>query len=322
MKPIQKFQMTNRGPLFMIRTLLLFFGILGISFCSELGITQEMQRLDATPQPSSQWEPVESALETRYTRNITPENVHQDYPRPTMLRGRWLNLNGVWELNPELDAQHPIALDDAHRSTQQTTTPLQIVPEEEKNQERLPEDLKETDAPTPEFHDWESPSQALYLGQPRSSRPSRQTVTATYPYRILVPFPVESPLSGIQYPFDSLTYRRHFVIPDDWIDDERILLHFGAVDWEAAIIVNGQLVGVHRGGYDSFTFDISEPLRQEGKYERGVFHELIVSVYDPTQRGGPCGKQSTNPQGTQCSPVSGIWQTVWLEPVPGTFIRR
>ncbi len=281
-------------------------GIFCICFCTEIAGAQEIQRLDATPKPGSQWQPVENDLKTRYVQEITPENVHQDYPRPTMVRKRWLNLNGVWELRPKRDAQHPISPGYAPQPTPPPTVPLQTVPVEEK---RDAENQEETDAPMPEFHDL----QPVYLGQSRSE---------TYPYRILVPFPVESPLSGIRYPFDSITYRRHFTIPDDWADSERILLHFEAVDWEAAIIVNGQLVGVHRGGYDPFTFDISELLRQEGKYERGVFHELLVSVYDPTQNGGPCGKQSTNPQGTQCGPVSGIWQTVWLEPVPETFVLR
>ena len=299
---------------------ILFFlpAILGVCFCSEMGNAQEMQLLDPIPQPSSQWKPVKNVLQTRYAGEITPENVHQDYPRPTMVRERWLNLNGVWELKPQRDARHPISTDGSPRSLQQAA-PLMVVPEDENFLHERKEEDSEINAPTPEFPDVEPPSQALYLGQ---SRPSRNAATESYPYRILVPFPVESPLSGIHYPFDSFSYRRHFEIPDDWSDDERILLHFGAVDQDAAVIVNGQFVGTHRGGYDPFTFDISESLRQEGKYERGILHELIVSVYDPTQDGGPCGMQSTNPQRHQCGPVSGIWQTVWLEPVPQTYIRR
>jgi len=310
----------------MIRNLLFFLTFPGIYFCTEIGNAQEMQRLDATPPPSSQWKPVENAQETRYAKDITPENVHQDYPRPTMVRKRWLNLNGVWELKPQLDAKHPISADYAPQPAQQTAAPLLTVPEEMEGTffEREEEETQinpsaPTDAPTPEFHDLQPPTQVLYRGQ---ARPSRLSAMESYPYRILVPFPVESSLSGIRHPFDSVSYRRHFAIPDDWLDNERILLHFGAVDWEAAVIVNGQLVGVHRGGYDPLTFDISESLRQGGEYERGVLHEMIVSVYDPTQKGGPCGKQSTNPQATQCGPVTGIWQTVWLEPVPEMFIKH
>jgi len=311
---------------FMIQKLFFLLVILEICLCATHGVAQEMQRLDATPQPNSQWKPLENPQETECARKVTPENVHQDYPRPTMVRERWLNLNGAWELKPERNEFHPIAAEYAPQSTRQTTDPLQVVPEEEKQKESLLDNENEEkteiiteDAPTPELHDSLPPSQALYLGQ---VKPSRRTLTESYPYRILVPFPLESSLSGIQYSFDTVSYRRHFMIPDDWSDNERILLHFGAVDWEAAVIVNGQLLGLHRGGYDPFTFDISKPLRQAGKYERGVSHELIVSVYDPTQKGGPCGKQSTNPQGVQCGPVSGIWQTVWLEPVPETFIER
>jgi len=332
---VSKIPTIDRKPRFMRLRLLLLLGILGSCLYPAIGSAQEVQRLDTTPKPSSQWQPVENAMATGYAQDITPENVHQDYPRPTMVRQRWLNINGVWELKPELDSQHPISPDYAPQSTSGTggrdvrapiggrdvlaptlSTPLLIVPDEKAEGESE----KETEsAPMPEFRDLQSSLQTLYLGQ---APPFRQELTAAYPYRIMVPFPVESSLSGIQYPFDAITYRRHFAIPDDWGDNERILLHFGAVDWEAAIIVNGQFIGLHRGGYDPFTFDISESLRQNGKYERGVQHELIVSVYDPTQKGGPSGKQSTTPQGTQCSPISGIWQTVWLEPVPETFIQR
>ncbi len=295
---------------------------------------QEVQKLDAAPKPDSRWKRVSNALETTYAKEITPKNVLQEYPRPTMVREKWLNLNGVWEMKPELDPQHPTPKDYAPQPNRKMPDLQLAVPDEEEFDEGKIETentTPESDAPTPEIHDLKphsldppdltrNRSEPLYLGQ--SVRLSRKDATESYPYRVLVPFPLESSLSGIRYPFDSVAYRRHFMIPDDWSDDERIRLYFGAVDWEAAVIVNGRLIGIHRGGYDPFSFDLSEVLRKDGKYERGVSHELIVSVYDPTQKGGPCGKQSTNPQGPRCSSVTGIWQTVWLEPVPATFITE
>ncbi len=315
---------------FMIRLTFLFC----VLFFSVDAWAQEVQRLDAAPKPTSLWKPVENAMQTTYAGDITPKNVHQEYPRPTMIREKWLNLNGVWEMKPELDQQHPTPKDYAPQPNRKTYELQLAVPEEdefeeEKNETETPS--PESDAPTPEIHDMQPHTLAppdltqrnsgtIYRGQ--SVRLSRKDATEAYPYRVLVPFPLESSLSGIRYPFDSVAYRRHFKVPNDWSDDDRIRLHFGAVDWEAAVIVNGRLIGVHRGGYDSFSFDLSEVLRKDGKYERDVSHELIVSVYDPTQKGGPFGKQATNPQGTQCGSVTGIWQTVWLEPVPATCITE
>lgn len=134
---------------------------------------------------------------------------------------------------------------------------------------------------------------------------------------ILVPFPVESALSGIGTrvsPEERLWYRRSFHLPKSW-RDKRVLLHFGAVDWEAEVFVNGTKVGGHRGGYDGFSFDITEALRPQGS------QELVVAAWDPTTAGGqPVGKQTLTPGGIWYTPSSGIWQTVWLEPVPTTYI--
>ncbi|MCB2209432.1 hypothetical protein KQH62_00940 [bacterium] len=139
-----------------------------------------------------------------------------------------------------------------------------------------------------------------------------------YPERILVPFPIESALSGLQRqlkPNERLWYRRTFTVPEDWADN-RVLLHFGAVDWECQVRVNGQPVGEHWGGYDPFSFDITAALRP-GE------NEVVVSVWDPSDSARiQRGKQSLRPGFIWYTTVSGIWQTVWLESVPQTYIRE
>ncbi len=135
------------------------------------------------------------------------------------------------------------------------------------------------------------------------------------PERILVPFPVESALSGVGKHADRLWYRRTFTVPKEW-SGKRVLLHFGAVDWETKVWVNGQPVGEHRGGYDPFSFEITDFLKKEGQ------QELIVGVYDPTDAGPqPRGKQVLKPGGIYYTPTTGIWQTVWLEPVAESSIE-
>jgi beta-galactosidase/beta-glucuronidase len=139
--------------------------------------------------------------------------------------------------------------------------------------------------------------------------------------KILVPFAWESQLSGIRKQFESnrAWYRRSFSIPKDW-DGQKILLHFDAIDWQSTIYVNGQCVGTHKGGYDAFSFDITSFLTQKGN------NELIVNVFDPTDEAAIAyGKQNrsrfNDPQRYAYTPCSGIWQTVWLEPVPKTSIK-
>jgi hypothetical protein len=146
-------------------------------------------------------------------------------------------------------------------------------------------------------------------------------VQAGYPEfngQILVPFPLESALSGVKsvlQPEELLWYRRNFSIPKAW-RGKRILLHFGAVDWEATVWVNGIQVGIHRGGYLPFWFEIAQFLH-EGE------NELIVSVWDPTDaHWQQRGKQVRASKSIWYTQVSGIWQTVWLEPVPETYIDR
>ncbi len=187
-------------------------------------------------------------LTTRWARDVSPDNVHPEYPRPQLVREAWLNLNGLWDY----------AL----------TARIAEAPQE-------------------------------YRGQ------------------ILVPFPVESELSGVGMTLsvnNQLWYRRTFDVPAAWAG-QRVLLHFGAVDWETVVWVNGVEVGTHQGGYDSFTFDITDALKPEGP------QEILVAVWDPTDIGlQPRGKQVARPQGIWYTPTTGIWQTVWLEPVPATYI--
>lgn len=135
--------------------------------------------------------------------------------------------------------------------------------------------------------------------------------------QILVPFPLESALSGVMAalsPEQHLFYRRTFTVPNDWREG-RVLLHFGAVDWEATVWVNGKELGTYTSGYSPFSCDITEAL---GNGEQ----ELVVRVWDPTDTGPqPRGKQVLEPEGIFYTPTSGIWQTVWLEPVPEQHIR-
>lgn len=133
------------------------------------------------------------------------------------------------------------------------------------------------------------------------------------PGRILVPFPVESALSGVGERHERVWYRFRLQVPKAWrTPNQRILLHFGAVDFETTVYVNGNLLGRHRGGYDPFTLDITDNLWPEKADD-----ELIVGVYDPADGGTqPRGKQMRTPEGIWYTPTTGIWQTVWLEPIP------
>jgi hypothetical protein len=189
------------------------------------------------------WQPAKGKLMTRWAKEVSPERVHREYPRPQMVRKEWLNLNGLWE--------------------------YAIRPKEEG---------------TPEKFDGE----------------------------ILVPFPIESALSGVMERVDEksrLWYRRTFEVPPSW-SSQHVLLNFGAVDWESTVWVNGKKVGTHRGGYDPFTFDITDALNRSGK------EEIVLAVWDPTNQGyQPRGKQVKDPGGIWYTPTTGIWQTVWMEPV-------
>ncbi|MHC4425067.1 MAG: glycoside hydrolase family 2 protein, partial [Planctomycetota bacterium] len=197
---------------------------------------------------NADWQPAKGPLMTRWAKQVSPDNVHPEYPRPQMVRKDWLNLNGLWE----------------------------------------------------------------YAIRPKDEQQPRK-----FDGQILVPFPVESALSGVMKPVGEksrLWYRRTFEIPRSW-RGRRTLLHFGAVDWDTTVWVNREELGSHRGGYDPFTFDITDALKDTGR------QEIVLSVWDPTNAGyQPRGKQVSKPRGIWYTAVTGIWQTVWLEPVPRTYI--
>jgi beta-galactosidase/beta-glucuronidase len=147
---------------------------------------------------------------------------------------------------------------------------------------------------------------------------SESSEPADFPGQILVPFPVESSLSGVGQSVgmnNVLWYRRTFNAPA-LKSGERLLLNFGAVNWEAEVYVNGRLVGSHRGGYDPFTFDISEPLNG------GSEQNLVVKVSNPVSGQIPRGKQSLNPKQIFYTASTGIWQTVWTEIVPEDHVTN
>jgi hypothetical protein len=196
------------------------------------------------------WKPASGPLMTRWAKDVSPNKVLPEYPRPQMVRKEWQNLNGMWD--------------------------YAIRPKDEGKPEK-----------------WDG--------------------------KILVPFCAESALSGVMKSVGKdkrLWYRRTFSIPESW-KGGNVLLHFGAVDWETTVWVNGTEIalGTHRGGYDPFSFEIGHivlPMMQ---------NEIVVSVWDPTDAAEqPRGKQLTNPHGIWYTPVTGIWQTVWIEPVGGTYI--
>ncbi|MGN6601952.1 MAG: glycoside hydrolase family 2 protein [Ginsengibacter sp.] len=196
---------------------------------------------------AQKWQPKKAPLMTRFSADVNPNKVLPEYPRPQMVRNKWLNLNGLWQYQPA-----------------------------------------------------DSESASLPDGNLSSM--------------ILVPFPVESALSGVMEHHERIWYKRDFEVPKDW-KSERVLLHFGAVDFESEVFINGKSVGVHKGGYDPFSFDITDKLRRKGQ------QQIIVRVFDPTDKGGfPRGKQSLQPHGIMYTPTTGIWQTVWLEAVPQKYI--
>lgn len=180
-------------------------------------------------------------LMTEWGEALTPDNVHQEYPRPQLVRDDWMNLNGIWQFQG---------------------------------------------------------------GSAGESLPS-----GTLSEEILVPFPVESALSGIMRREPYCWYKRSFEVPSNWSGQD-IMLNFGAVDWESEVYINGTSLGVHRGGYDTFSYNITPYLNATGT------NELAVRVYDPTDTGyQPRGKQVRYPKTIYYTSVTGIWQTVWLEPV-------
>ena len=140
---------------------------------------------------------------------------------------------------------------------------------------------------------------------------------------ILVPFPVESCLSGIPQATNAQSVVQHMfyrLVFDAVANGSTTLLHFGAVDWQSKVYLNGKLLGNNTGGYNGFGFDVTPHLKTS-------HNELIVYVFDPSDQGAqPNGKQrlsaTDQPGGDTYTPSSGIWQTVWLEEVPGTYISE
>ncbi len=198
-------------------------------------------------QPAQGWELKKAVLMTKYAQDVKPDKVLPEYPRPQLVRQKWMNLNGLWQFQPGTDSLETLPKGNLSRT-------------------------------------------------------------------ILVPFPVESALSGVMEHHERLWYRKKFTVPNDWKGQE-VLLHFGAVDYESEVFINGKSLGVHKGGYDPFSFDISPYLTASGQ------QVIAVRVFDPTDKGGfPRGKQTLNPRGIMYTSVTGIWQTVWLEPVPKTGI--
>jgi len=196
----------------------------------------------------AQWQPQGDKLKTPWAEKVDPNNTLPEYPRPQMVRGDWMNLNGLWDYGIKpIGAQEPEKMD----------------------------------------------------GQ------------------ILIPFAVESSLSGVQKSLtekEELWYRRSFTVPSSW-KGRNILLNFGAVDWKADVFINDIHVGTHTGGFTPFSFDITPFLNTKGD------QKLVVRVFDATNKGyQPRGKQILNPNGIWYTPVSGIWQTVWLEPVAPSHI--
>lgn len=143
------------------------------------------------------------------------------------------------------------------------------------------------------------------------------TFPENYQGKILVPFAIESALSGVEIPFyedDRLWYRRNFTLSDEF-KGKRVIINFDAVDWQCKVFINRKLAGEHTGGYNSFSFDITE-LVADGE------NELVVFVYDPTDEGWQQrGKQSQSSHGFWYTATSGIWQTVWLEAVDAAHIN-
>lgn len=188
------------------------------------------------------WAPAGDRIRTAWAEEVTPENVHKEYPRPQMVRPDWKSLNGLWEY---------------------------------------------------------------------SITPKNAVVPERFDGQILVPFAVESSLSGVGRTFtpeDALWYRTTFRVPSAW-KGKRLLLNFEAVDWQADVIVNDVQVGRHTGGYTHFSFDITP-------YLKSGDNTLVVRVEDSTDNDfQPRGKQVRTPSGIWYTAVSGIWQSVWIEPV-------
>lgn len=202
-------------------------------------------------QNAPKWKIVEGKIITPWAEKVNPLQPHPEYPRPQLVRGNWVNLNGLWN----------------------------------------------------------------YAIVPVSGSETKPT---GFNGKILVPFSVESALSGVgrRVGKDSVLWYQNTVTFSNKIKNQNVLLHFGAVDWECDVYVNGKVAGKHKGGYDPFSFDITSLL------VKGNQQEIVVRVWDPSSDGPqPRGKQIKNPNSIWYTPVTGIWQTVWLETVANTYVE-
>ena len=196
------------------------------------------------------WSPAGDKIKTQWAEKVDPVNPLPEYPRPTMEREQWSNLNGLWN----------------------------------------------------------------YAILPKGSG-----VPTTFDGKILVPFAVESSLSGVQKPVgeeNELWYSRQFTVPAAWAN-KTVRLNFGAVDWKADVWINDIQIGSHTGGYTPFSFDIT-PFIVAGKAQK-----ITVKVWDPADKSfQPRGKQVTRPGGIWYTSVTGIWQTVWMEAVGENYLTH
>jgi hypothetical protein len=200
-----------------------------------------------TGDKSTMWQPSENPLFTVWGESIDPSSPWSEYPRPGLVREKWMSLNGLWD--------YAICGKDESR-------------------------------PAPEGS-------------------------------ILVPYPVESALSGVRRMMtDSLAlwYSREFILPKDWWG-KQITLNFEASDWETTVWIDDKFALNHRGGYDPFSCNITSYLSDSRR------HSIVVQVTDPTDKGRqPRGKQVSEPGGIWYTPSTGIWQSVWLEPTDKSWI--
>ena len=174
--------------------------------------------------------------------------------------------------------------------------------------------LPEYPRPIMERHEWKNLNGSWNYAITKKG----EAAPGNYQGEILVPFAVESSLSGVGKRINEhqeLWYQRTFDVPSSW-KGKQILLHFGAVDWKADVWVNDVKLGEHTGGFTPFYFDITSALNKGN-------NQLVVKVWDPADRGEqPRGKQVERPEGIWYTPVTGIWQTVWLEPVAAQHIAH
>ena len=195
------------------------------------------------------WCPAGNKIKTKWGKNLDPNKVWQEYPRPQLERKQWLNLNGIWSYS-----------------------------------------ITDVNSQKPDNFDGE----------------------------ILVPFSIESSLSGVMKSLNEkqiLWYYKEFEIPDNW-KDKNIIIHFNAVDWMCELYINDNKIGEHSGGYSEFSFDITKNIK-EGK------NKILLKVFDPSDKGYQAvGKQTLNPNVIWYTSISGIWQTVWLEPVNEIYIQK